>query len=1117
MKIKSFAITILIILLFMNIANAQSTPLSSWINNNVIHYVSSQSAPISSFLNFSFNGSYFYKQNTQYYLNTSIYKPTDSKVGFALATNAYPFPFINNMIKDNVSYCSESRLPSYEQTNFTKDFFFALCGIEKGDTNSTIYNISSNSTVAKNQIKELAQSFMPTDNFTKELYNLYYQYSSICIKPNSKVSNSSLFIDSYCSGTKDNISIPNPISFSDFYQSLYDYMQSTANNNQIEYDELKYDINNGTIFPKVYNSQPIQSYATIAGVYPAILPSGKQATLMAQNATLILPIKTMNETEASILAKNNMDINSGIYNNVTLYVALQEINNTYATYNISTNQSLLQGNQSSGYNIYEDSCDTNNPGLSKVENFEQTNIKKGIYSSLYSIDLYPSNYQSQYANSNQNNYYQSNGSSIIQATISNEYAGNTTITYGVFDPETFKITYENSIKEYSFSNSTKLAQLNIPKSAFVNSKMIIFLNASSPVSYQMNYYEFKENTYAPKYNFSHYIYNITKTRMENETVDNKTYTVYVPYTVTCDAQEVETSIRYNATKEFIGKKDYNYNIQNNQTINVSTNLSVSNILNTNKTNLKYSYVYKNVNISQGNNNTVTKTETKVTLPLMSSFEIFSSNDSLLYSFDSYQFDYNLITSNFTKNLTSISKYIYAYDPSYVYPNTYSSIPSLYPTVEDSYTNTQYLMGISNIEAGDVQNSDLPQIDTALLEGFFIVFNNMISSPTKVGYTESVAINDIKEYSYYKSGCPYGRVGNNCIVNQDFYSYGENDTSTTVFHNYDLLNPSIYTQNSFYAGEEAPDWLCLKASVFSYNLGMALSCVNSNVDNLTHIYVSTHYLNFNTSYGNMTGTEKKEFYEDLENATTNSSDSGIYHDEYSYIHAPTYKSSYIIGNGKILNGTNVTAQYNLNGTITISFTKPFSSLKVTGCDYQICFTNYLSPTNGTINGYYSKYIVNNTAFLYTIEPRLIKISNVSVSQKIELIAYNKTENFTVGKYFILNYINKNTTKVFYEKNITINGQKVQLINIEYPIKFQDEFNANPFVIISFYNNELQYKAINYIMNKNTQTLYFVNYRLNTMMLLFSIILVFSVLYYIGVFREIILTIKSRIKKFKTENL
>ena len=54
-------------------------------------------------------------------------------------------------------------------------------------------NISQNSSISANQIKELAQNFMPTDNFTKELYHLYYQYSSICKEPNAQVSN--YFVD----------------------------------------------------------------------------------------------------------------------------------------------------------------------------------------------------------------------------------------------------------------------------------------------------------------------------------------------------------------------------------------------------------------------------------------------------------------------------------------------------------------------------------------------------------------------------------------------------------------------------------------------------------------------------------------------------------------------------------------------------------------------------------------------------------------------------------------------------------------------------------------------------------------------------------------------------------
>ena len=1108
--------TILIIgSFFIGSANSQSTSIYSWLNNQTIHYT--QYAPISikSVLNLFLNGSYFYKVEDQYYLNSSIYPTTKKGTEFALAKQAYPFPFIQNMIKDNVSYCTENTIPINQQNNSTIDFFFSLCNINK-ENSSELNNISENSSISANQIKELAQDFMPTDNFTKELYHLYYQYSSICKYPSTQVSNSSIFINSYCSGTKDNISIPNPVDYNDFYQSLYDYMQSTENNNNIPFLELKYDINNGTIFPRVYNGQPIQSYSAIVGIYPGILPSGIQATKMAENATIILPIKTINNTEAVILGLNGMNITSGVYSNVTLFAGVQEVNNSYATYNVSTNQAPFEGETATGYETYQNSCQSS-PGLGTVESNEQSQLEKEIFSGLYSDNFYPTNFVYKYATGEEAMNYTVNGASIIQASVSNETVGNTTIVYGVFDPTTLKTTFENSTSENIFSTSTKLLSLPIPKTAFTNSKMIVFLNTTSPLSYQMSYYQFKENIGSPSYNFSHYSYQEQKFKTVTKKIGNTTVKEQVPYFVTCYVQQVATSVKYNSTKTLLSTQKNNYNINNSQTLNVSTNLSISKLLNPSKTNLNYSYTYYLLN--SGNN--TTKEFTKITIPLMSSFELFSSNNTMLYSFDSYQFDNNLITSNFTNKLASISKYIYAYDPSYVYPNSYATIPALYPTIEDSYTNTKYLIGIAQLESNpqntNMSNLLLP-IPVQLMDGFSAVFGNLESSSTKVSYSESVAINNVKEFTYYENGCSGGRIGNSCIINQNYYSYGENSSSKTIYHNYDLLNPAIYSQNSFYAGEESPYWLCLKASIFGNNLGLLFSCLNPTVNNMSHIYITTNYLNFNTSYGNMTPQEKQEFYNYLENATQNNSQSNAFYDEYSYIHAPTYASPYAnyVKKTTTQNIANETIQYNSNGTMTLSFSTAFPSIEIIGCDYQVCFNNYLSPTNATINGFYSDYPINNTAFFYSIEPPSLEEANVSINQLISITANNQTKVADVSKYFIINYINKNSTNTFTETNKNINGTLIPVINVIYPINYYSSLSVTPKVFITFYNNTIYNSQIKYVFNQKTTVLYFINYKKQIIFYILISIIIFAILYYLGVFKEIKTGIQARIEKYKAEN-
>ena len=105
--------------LFANISGSQTTSIYDWGSNQTIKYSSQPIPIIPTIFNLSLNGSYFYKTQEQYYLNSSIYPNSTSNTEFALAKNAYPFPFIQNMIKDKVPYCIENTLPENEQNNLT--------------------------------------------------------------------------------------------------------------------------------------------------------------------------------------------------------------------------------------------------------------------------------------------------------------------------------------------------------------------------------------------------------------------------------------------------------------------------------------------------------------------------------------------------------------------------------------------------------------------------------------------------------------------------------------------------------------------------------------------------------------------------------------------------------------------------------------------------------------------------------------------------------------------------------------------------------------------------------------------------------------------------------------
>ena len=1110
-------LSLIVFVNFSNISFSQQTPIYNWINNDVIHYTSIRTPLIISNQSRLYvypNGEYYYQIFSAYYNEQLQNETKKSGTEFNLAKTAYPFPFITNMINDKVPYCVENSIPVDNQSNLTQDFFFSLCNIAK-ENNSALNQINGSYNVTKSEIKELAQKFVANDNFTKQLYNLYYSYSNICQNSNSNIDFNNP-VKTYCEGNIDNISIPNPISYSNFYQSLYDYVQMTENDNQIPYLELKYDINEQEIFPKIYNNYPIQLFSTIAGIYPAILPSGQKATYLANNSTVILPIKVVNNTEASILNKNGFNITSGVFGNVSLFAGVQEVNNSYAIYNISMNQTPFEGTEYAGDSTFFNSCNANqSTGLSKVETKEESEMAKSIYSGIFDDGFVPANYNSQYPI---NSLLQSSGSSIVQATMSNTSIGNTKIVYGVLNPENNTITYENTTTINVFSQATQILSLPIPKSAFTSKKMVVFLRAYSPVSYYMDYKEFDEYIQSPKYNITHYVYNETKLITVNYTKDNITYQKQVPETIECDVQQVSATMNYSAKKIPLANEYYNYNLYSNQTINVSTNLNITRILNKNQTNLNYSFTYYNVN-KQTKNGIEPEEYTNITLPLMNSFELFSSNGTMLYSFDSYTFDSNLIKNNFVKNLTSISKDVYAYDPSYVYPNQYSSIPVLYPTLENAYSNSQYLFGIGEIEQN--QPLSLTSISQSIEHNILLSISGLIKSNLTYDYAKAISISNSKQYGYLQDNCPDSKTGMFCFINQNFYTYGQNYTSKNEYQDFDLLNPTIYTQNVFELGKETPSNLC---SVASGIIGQLFDCGNVN-KNFSDVYIDTNHLDFNTSFGKLNNTEKEEFYKDLENSTTNTSEDNTFYDGYTFLHSPTYVSNF----AKSANFTN-NVYYNSNGTITIDFSRAFSGIQIDGCDYEICFNEYLKPTKGELNTQYQLIEKNNTAFYYIV-PQTLFNDNASINQRIQLTANNKTENFTIGKIFIINYINKNYSNVFSENNITINASsipfeykttskkankiKIPVINVEYPMGFMETLSVNPQVKITFYQNTIYIKPITYVFNKTLSILFFTSYKIKELEYIILFLIIIGILYYFGIFKEIEIRIKAKIEKFKTE--
>ncbi len=1097
--IKTSIYLILTVFLFTLLTTTSgATSLSSWINGYTIHYITTNNN-ITEFTNITPNDNFTLIQPRQYYENSTIYKNTSVPTAYYLSTTAYPFTFIKNMIADNSTFCNSSNSNS---NNVTDLFFYTLCNSYKTAINvSAIDSNSNNSTYLTNAVKTLATEYTADDNFTKELYTLYVNYSQACEKSGTTIQ-SGLFIYTYCLGSSTNYTLPNPLQFTAFYESLYTFIQFQKNTTSaITKYMLEYDINNQTIFPVINNSELIQPDVAILGVYPGILPSGQSAYNMSNGSTLILPIDMINSTEVSNLSSSYTTITSGVYSNVTVFIGTQNIFNPYAFYNLSDEGYPFNGNESSGYETFDNSCNTNNPGYNNIANKEIASDKNSIYSSLYSDDLYPTNFNVNYATPSQDTYYSDYGPSIIEAQYNNLTSSNEKILYGT-ETQNGKIIYENETNVTDFYSYTKLYELTIPKSAFPEKNEIIFVKMVSPFSYSMSYSTFTENLQSPKTKYNEYNYTSYKTEIvnETETVDNQTvtYQKQIEIPETCNVYQVSTSINYNSTENSLGTKYYNINETNNRTLSVSTNMTTMNLFKfvNNTLTLNYSYNYNNVKLLNGNYST----NTKITIPLGTAFQILSPNGTALYEFNSYTFDENLITSNYSSYYTSISKYIYAYDPTLVYPNTYLSISALYPTIENSYNNAEYL---NQFIGEEVFQPSIIGFINEIEYAPFEILSNLFGNANK-DFAESAAINNLGEYKYYTEGCNATRIGDTCTIRNSFYTFGQG--TITSARSYDLLNPTLYTQSAFYAGYENNLYLCAKANLLQGNIGGLFSCTTT-VDNMSKIFVDTNELNFNTSFFGLNQTYKEEFYDALETASVgNSSYPSFYSAGYSFIQPPTE-----VNKAYINNATNYTASYNSNGTITIDFNRPFSSLTLDECDYNLCFNKVITPTNSTLNYYYNYTALNSTSYLFYITPK-IALSNYTGTTQIKIGIGNKTFEENVPSYFIIGYNASNTTKVE-ANNTVIAGITIDKITIFKNETIWNELASPPEINVSILPSEFSTSKYEFVGLSQKIKLQFNDIYLKNWIAIVIIFALLDLLYLTGEFDNTLVFLKKVAKKLK----
>ena len=252
--VKEALLVVLFSVLFISFASGASptlnvgvTPLSSWINNQTIHYRyynSLEYLPITSIQISPVESNFTETYNNYYYLNQYANNNTNAGTMYRLGSIAYPQSFITSMIENNFSACS----PNSTNDSGSNSFFSALCEIYKTNINAS-FAPNESSTEINSTIQSLVAELMPDDIFTKQLYGLYYNYSSVCNGQGmgtsaingSLTNNDGIYNISYnpnkgsavtmsiCQGTKTDPAFPYFGDYVKYIASLTDFMDIQKN------------------------------------------------------------------------------------------------------------------------------------------------------------------------------------------------------------------------------------------------------------------------------------------------------------------------------------------------------------------------------------------------------------------------------------------------------------------------------------------------------------------------------------------------------------------------------------------------------------------------------------------------------------------------------------------------------------------------------------------------------------------------------------------------------------------------------------------------------------------------------------------------------------------------
>ncbi len=1028
----------LIVILFLlpiSLASASSVAVispSQWASNSTFHWIQTDTGNFKISTNVNLAGfSWFTMQPQQYFQNDSIYKyaNTTSSTEFFTSHIAYPQSFTQAMVNDNFSGCRQSANIPQSSSNITT-FFYDMCdlynlGYYPSNISSIISNtiktfnqsnstqVSEESNAINQSLKSVIDSGIPDDLFSNDLYNISGMYSQACANGNSFGGVGAIvYLD--CQGNPSNdIILP-------YYQTYYKYYMSLLlesdlegyDNFSIPYDELLYSIDGKNIFPVKDTSQVFQPSLSILGLYPGILPSSSNAKTLLNNATIGLPVNYAGSNDISLIESNGTFIGSGVYNNIDMFTGIQDSIVNYSIYRIPLDQPPFKGSLNTASIEYANSCG-GSIGLSAAENTESLQVQQAASSSLIQSNLIPSNYQSLSGFPGiLSAEIKGTGISITNATSENVIIGNTILTYGA-SYGNGSVAYSNSVSDHPSGGSTYLLDLKIPTNQIrdISSVSQLYSDGKTPYSYSMAFSGFSENIFNDYHQTSaSYTYNIGNV------------------TVTCYTHSVSDSGTYNATPYSLGTTIYSGNITSSSTLNVSTNLTVGNIFKKTASGipsvLNYTFIY-NATPYAG----AYAGKDILAVPAGTYVDLYYENGTQIYGWSAQNFSQQYASNHYVAGGSALSgKNIYAFDPAYVYPDILSNLSIYYPTITNVQNNGELLA----VQESGIQSNIFSSLGNDI-SGFLSGIYDWATGTSQPSTGNSGNINNqitsinLIDAAKYSFNCPT-MVGNYCIIPMQLFYYGSN--ANIIAPDYDLLNPTLYTQNYPYSFNMNQSKLCSEAQQLAIENNVKFSppqpCATYSGN---YVSYTNDVMNINETWQGFNSSDIARVYNITH--TFGTTGNSVLGDSYSIIDPSTFSSSIVCTNWlapgctpqqfllpSYCSNNDLTeqqgiicandaaeignAKYN-NPDLFVVLNQTVNPVILKECIYTFCFTKSLTPTKYIVSLDYKMVQESSSLFNFTLVPSTYSsmipdnmITNISIT-------YNGITSglFPVGKQFYIN--------------------------------------------------------------------------------------------------------------------